>query len=130
MLRHLLRALFGVAVLSGIAAVGDSGAARAAVACASLPMMDQCIQCGAAKYGYDAQVRHCRENWRPGAKRREWTAADEAKSQAGSCSAGMITCAQWCTKYRPSAADCMVGHPNSCESKAKGARTLVCDRGR
>jgi hypothetical protein len=42
--------------------------ARAATVCASLATMEACIKCGAKKYGYDAQVRHCQANWRPGQK--------------------------------------------------------------
>ena len=109
---------------------GFSSGANAAQACATMPTMEQCIQCGAAKYGYDAQVRHCKANWKAGAKPREWTAADEAKTQKASCSSGMITCAQWCAKYRSAGSDCMSGHPNSCDKKPNGAQTLVCDKGR
>lgn len=40
--------------------------ANAVVVCASLPSMSACIKCGAAKYGLEAQTRHCQANWRPG----------------------------------------------------------------
>jgi hypothetical protein len=70
------RALVALTMLIGLQ--WTPGPASAAVACASLATMEACVACGEAKYGHDAQVRHCQANWHPGAKRREWTAKDEA----------------------------------------------------
>ena len=39
--------------------------ASAAVACASLPTMEGCIECGSAKYGYEKQIAFCRNHWKP-----------------------------------------------------------------
>jgi hypothetical protein len=50
------------AILLNIAPAG------AVVVCASLATMEACIQCGAKKYGREAQVSHCQANWRPGQK--------------------------------------------------------------
>lgn len=36
------------------------------VACATLPTFDDCVRCGAANYGMDAQQRYCQSNWAPG----------------------------------------------------------------
>ena len=43
---------------------------------------------------------------------------------AASCPAGKITCAQWCHRYRPGAADCLRGGRRSCEAKG-GPDTCV-----
>jgi hypothetical protein len=42
--------------------------AWAGPACATLATMEACIQCGAAKFGYDKQVAYCRNHWKPGQK--------------------------------------------------------------
>lgn len=56
-----MKAIFSVFLLfAGIPSAG------AATVCASLPTMQACIKCGAAKYGLDAQTRHCQANWRSG----------------------------------------------------------------
>jgi hypothetical protein len=43
------------------------------------------------------------------------------------CPAGKITCAAWCSKYRPGAADCLSGVPGSCETKLGGNAACVGD---
>jgi hypothetical protein len=42
--------------------------AKAQVACATLPSLEACIECGAAKYGRDQQTAYCRNHWKPGRK--------------------------------------------------------------
>jgi hypothetical protein len=55
--------------------------ARAQQACATMPTLQACISCGAAKYGLGAQTAHCKANWRPGAKPRRWSEKDEERAQ-------------------------------------------------
>jgi hypothetical protein len=108
--------------------------ANAATVCASLPSMEACIKCGTAKYGLEAQTRHCQSNWRPGQQVEKISNAEADRrfgnTKTGKCGAGQITCSQWCAKYRPGASDCMSGHPNSCAKKPGGARACVGDVGR
>ena len=49
-------------------------------------------------------------------------------SQAGAaCPTGKMTCAAWCSKYRPGATDCLSGAPASCENKPGGSAACVGD---
>jgi hypothetical protein len=50
------------------AALTGAVPARAQVACATLPSLEACIECGAAKYGRDKQAAYCRNHWKPGRK--------------------------------------------------------------
>jgi hypothetical protein len=71
-----------IRALIACAAVALPAAAQAAVVCASLPTFDACVRCGAAKYGYENQVQHCRANWKP-AKKKQTISNDEMIKRYG-----------------------------------------------
>src|SRR5437868_11562269 len=108
--------------------------ANGGVACATLSTLEACIQCGAKKYGLEAQTRHCQSKWRPGQQVEQITRAEGIRRfgdpRTGKCGEGQISCAQWCRKYNAQSNTCMSGHPNSCATKVRGAATCVDDRPR
>lgn len=44
-----------------------------------------------------------------------------------SCSAGRITCEQWCNKYRGGSSSCLRDHEHSCVRKHGGLQVCVAD---
>jgi hypothetical protein len=57
----------GIAAAAALVlSVGINTPARADVACATVPTLAECVQCGAARYGAEAQQRFCAANWAPG----------------------------------------------------------------
>jgi hypothetical protein len=57
--------------------------AHAQVACATLPSLEACIQCGAAKYGYEKQAAYCRNHWKPGRKAESFKAYRKKHPECG-----------------------------------------------
>src|SRR5260370_39714672 len=70
--------------LTVVAAIFATSATPAkAEACATTPTMQACIECGSARFGYEAQVAYCRNNWKPGRKQQSF---DEYRKTHPKCS--------------------------------------------